>query len=108
MSVPMVWGKKIIIIGDHKQLPPMMNEDNIVLSLKKANQKVLAETIESFQESQFELLFRSAFKLKPSIVATLDTQYRMHKQIMNTVSHFYSEELEEGLKCGLSDEDMEG
>ena len=107
MSVPMVWGKKIIIIGDHKQLPPMMNEDNIVLSLKKANQKVLAETIESFQESQFELLFRSAFKLKPSIVATLDTQYRMHKQIMNTISHFYSEELEEGLKCGLADEDMD-
>lgn len=107
MSVPMVWGKKIIIIGDHKQLPPMMNEDNIVTSLKKANQKVLAETIESFQESQFEILFRSAFKLKPSIVATLDTQYRMHKQIMNTVGHFYSEELEEGLKCGLADEDMD-
>lgn len=107
MSVPMVWGKKIIIIGDHKQLPPMMNEDNIVTSLKKANQKVIAETIESFQESQFEILFRSAFKLKPSIVATLDTQYRMHKQIMNTVSHFYSEELEEGLKCGLADEDMD-
>lgn len=107
MSVPMVWGKKIIIIGDHKQLPPMMNEDNIVTSLKKANQKVLAETIESFQESQFEILFRSAFKLKPSIVATLDTQYRMHKQIMNTIGHFYSEELEEGLKCGLADEDMD-
>lgn len=107
MSVPMVWGKKIIIIGDHKQLPPMMNEDNIVTSLKKANQKVLAETIESFKESQFEILFRSAFKLKPSIVATLDTQYRMHKQIMNTIGHFYSEELEEGLKCGLADEDMD-
>lgn len=107
MSVPMVWGKKIIIIGDHKQLPPMMNEDNIVTSLKKVNQKVLAETIESFQESQFEILFRSAFKLKPSIVATLDTQYRMHKQIMNTISHFYGEELEEGLKCGLADEDMD-
>ena len=107
MSVPMVWGKKIIIIGDHKQLPPMMNEDNIVTSLKKANQKVLADTIESFQESQFEILFRSAFKLKPSIVATLDTQYRMHKQIMNTIGHFYSEELEEGLKCGLADEDMD-
>ena len=57
MSVPMVWGKKIIIIGDHKQLPPMMNENNIITSLKKANQKVLAETIESFKESQFEILF---------------------------------------------------
>lgn len=31
----------------------------------------------------------------------------MHKQIMNTISHFYSEELEEGLKCGLADEDMD-
>ncbi len=107
MSVPMVWGKKIIVIGDHKQLPPMLNEDNIVTSLKKANQNILAETIESFQDSQFEILFRSAFKLKPTIVATLDTQYRMHKQIMNTVSHFYSEELEEGLKCGLLDKDMD-
>lgn len=107
MSVPMVWGKKIIIIGDHKQLPPMMDEDNIVTSLEKAGQKILAETIESFKESQFEILFRSASKLKPSIVATLDTQYRMHKQIMNTVGHFYSEELEEGLKCGIPDEDMD-
>lgn len=35
MSVPMVWGKKIIIIGDHKQLPPMMNENNIITSLKR-------------------------------------------------------------------------
>jgi superfamily I DNA and/or RNA helicase len=107
MSVPMVWGKKIIIIGDHKQLPPMMNEDNIITSLKKAGQIVKAEAIESFQDSQFEILFRSAFKLKPSIVATLDTQYRMHKQIMNTVGHFYSEELEEGLKCGLPDDAMD-
>lgn len=107
MSVPMVWGKKIIIIGDHKQLPPMMNEDNIITSLKKAGQIVKAEAIESFQDSQFEILFRSAFKLKPSIVATLDTQYRMHKQIMNTVGHFYSEELEEGLKCGLPDDVMD-
>ena len=88
MSVPMVWGKKIIIIGDHKQLPPMMNENNIITSLKKANQKVLAETIESFKESQFEILFRTAFKLKPSIVATLDTQYRMHKKIMDTIVHY--------------------
>jgi superfamily I DNA and/or RNA helicase len=107
MSVPMVWGKKIIIIGDHKQLPPMMNEDNIITNLKKAGQEIIAENIESFKESQFEILFKTAFKLKPSIVATLDTQYRMHKQIMNTVGHFYSDELENGLICGLADEDMD-
>ena len=107
MSVPMVWGKKIIIIGDHKQLPPMMNEDNIIISLKKAGKPELAEAIDGFKESQFEILFRSAFKLKPSIVATLDTQYRMHKKIMNTVGHFYSEELEDGLICGLNDSDMD-
>ncbi|MCS2958088.1 C-terminal helicase domain-containing protein [Bacteroides salyersiae] len=37
----------------------------------------------------------------------MDTQYRMHKKIMDTIGHFYSEELEEGLKCGLADEDMD-
>ena len=31
----------------------------------------------------------------------------MHKKIMDTIGHFYSEELEEGLKCGLADEDMD-
>ena len=29
MAVPLVLGKKIIVIGDHKQLPPMMDENTI-------------------------------------------------------------------------------
>ena len=39
MAVPLVLGKKIIIIGDHKQLPPMLDENTIDSSLEKIGQK---------------------------------------------------------------------
>ncbi len=35
MAVPLVLGKKIIIIGDHKQLPPMLDENTIDSSLER-------------------------------------------------------------------------
>ena len=38
MAVPMVLGRKIVVIGDHKQLPPMMDENSIDTALKKIGQ----------------------------------------------------------------------
>jgi hypothetical protein len=103
MAVPMVWGKKIIIIGDHKQLPPMMQEGNILDALKRIGRKDLADRIEQFKESQFELLYEASSKLKNSLVAHLNEQYRMHEQIMNTINHFYKDENngQDGLICGI-------
>lgn len=103
MAVPLVWGRKIIVIGDHKQLPPMMDEDSLNTALRKIGREDLAEKIENIKESQFKRLFVSASKVRTSIVATLDTQYRMHEKIMNTINHFYADELEAtgGLKCGI-------
>ena len=104
MAVPLVLGKKIIVIGDHKQLPPMMNENTIDSALEKIGKKELAEKLQK-AESQFKRLFVSAAKVRKTIVSTLDTQYRMHEQIMNTIKQFYQEELAEtgGLKCGIVD-----
>lgn len=105
MAVPMVWGKKIIVIGDHKQLPPMMQEGNILDALKRIGRKDLADRIEQFKQSQFELLYEASSKLKSSLVAPLNEQYRMHEQIMNTINHFYKDG-ESGLKglvCGIKE-----
>ena len=103
MVVPLVLGKKIIVIGDHKQLPPMMDENTIDSALEKIGKKNIAEKLQK-AESQFKRLFEAAAKVRKTIVATLDTQYRMHEQIMNTIKQFYQEELAVtgGLKCGIS------
>lgn len=104
MAVPLVLGKKIIVIGDHKQLPPMMDENTIDSALEKNGKKDLAEKLRE-TDSQFKRLFIAAAKVRKSVVSTLDTQYRMHEQIMNTIKQFYQEELAEtgGLKCGIVD-----
>ena len=104
MAVPLVLGKKIIVIGDHKQLPPMMDENTIDSALEKIGKKDIAEKLQK-AESQFKRLFESAAKVRKTVVTTLDTQYRMHEQIMNTIKQFYQEELAAtgGLKCGITD-----
>ena len=103
MAVPMVLGKKIIVIGDHKQLPPMMDENSIDTALKKIGRHELAEKLENIKESQFKRLFEAAQKVRTKLVATLDTQYRMHEQIMLTINHFYKDDLINGLQCGIKE-----
>lgn len=103
MAVPMVLGKKIIVIGDHKQLPPMMDENSIDTALRKIGREDLAKKLENIKESQFKRLFEAAQKIRTNLVATLDTQYRMHEQIMQTINHFYKEDLINGLQCGIKE-----
>ena len=105
MAIPMVLGKKIIVIGDHKQLPPLMDENSIDTALKKLGREDLANRIEDLKESQFKKLFLMSQKYNPTLVTTLDTQYRMHKDIMMTINQFYEDELgSDGLKCGIEKE----
>lgn len=104
MAIPMVLGKKIIVIGDHKQLPPVLDENSIDTALRKIGRDDLATKIQDLKESQFKKLFLLCQKFMPNLVTTLDTQYRMHKDIMMTVNQFYVDELgERGLKCGIED-----
>jgi superfamily I DNA and/or RNA helicase len=104
LILPLTLGKKVIIIGDHKQLPPMIDENEFSEALEAVGAKELVEdwTKDDYKISQFEKLFVNAPK---NFVTSLDTQFRMHENIMNCISQFYKdqEELENGLICGIKD-----
>lgn len=94
--LPALKGKKLILVGDHKQLPPLIGEDDInevletlTLDMSKRGQ---------FQRSHFEKLFG---EVAPSLKETLTIQYRMHPQIMEAVNQFYDDKL----TCGIPDPD---
>lgn len=102
LILPLTLGKKVVIIGDHKQLPPMIDEKEFGEALEISGAKDLIEqwTKTDYKTSQFEKLFKNAPR---EIVTSLDTQFRMHEQIMDCISQFYDDqtELENGLICGI-------
>lgn len=101
MLLPLCFGKKSIVIGDHKQLPPMLNEKDFkeaLLEIKDPRGKILSEEInrEFVETSQFERLIMNP-KVSKSIIARLNVQYRMHPKINNVIKQFYTGETDKGL-----------
>lgn len=103
LVLPLTLGKKVIIIGDHKQLPPMIDEKDFSEALEAVGARKLIEdwTKEDYKTSQFEKLIENASE---SIVGELRIQYRMHKQIMDCINQFYLDDQDGGLKCGIEEE----
>ena len=116
LLLPLMKAKKVVLVGDHRQLPPMF----------KTNEKSYEEMIADVQESDDYLeeekealsidnfkrykqmvtssLFKEYFERAPQeIKASLLTQYRMHRDIMAVINRFYDSQLE----CGIPEENME-
>lgn len=90
--IPMSMGKKIILVGDHKQLPHIL-EPEVVKAVQKTTQLSDAESI--LKESLFMRLYNLVKaedmknKRRPERTAMLQEQYRMHPDICDLVNIFY-------------------
>lgn len=95
LLIPMSMGKKIILVGDHKQLPHMV-EKNVVDAVANRSEKKDVQLL--LKESLFMRLNTSVskedIKLGISRTAMLTEQYRMHPDICDLVNIFYEGQLE--------------
>lgn len=108
LLLPMLKGKKIILVGDHHQLPPLVGQETLEEVAAKEETIEQQETLKNrLKESLFERLFNS---LEDCHKQTLRIQYRMHETIMKTISQFYEGPAHDsvfGLSCGILDSDSE-
>lgn len=79
--VPIGLGKKIILVGDHKQLPPVIDS-----ALDKGSLEELEITKEDLEKSLFEYLEE---RISPCCKSILNEQYRMHPVIGKMVSEMF-------------------
>ena len=110
LAIPMVMaGKRVILVGDQRQLPHLLEKDTEELLSKKKN--LSDKKRESLQESLFGRLFRQFKEMEqrggPCRTVTLDKQFRMHPELGNFVSkNFYEEHGDSKIKSDLKAEDF--
>ncbi len=83
--IPIVRADKTILLGDHKQLPPVIAGNH--LEIRK-----FLDSNPFIRKSIFEKLQKSAYGDSRRIM--LKSQYRMREEIAEFVSNFYEEALE--------------
>ena len=99
LLIPILYGKTVILVGDHRQLPPMYefsklrDDDFEGLDDSIINKDINKRFTELYEECFFKTLFE---KIPSSYKTMLVQQYRCHEHIMNVFNHFYRNELKLG------------
>ena len=102
LLMPMLLGKKIVLVGDHRQLPPLFREVTFQEAIEEGE---LTDEVgfKQFENLVSTSLFVTLFEnVSPKLRETLTIQYRMHPEIMEAVNNFYADSL---LTCGLQQPD---
>ncbi|MDY5872228.1 MAG: AAA domain-containing protein, partial [Candidatus Methanomethylophilaceae archaeon] len=95
---PILYGKTVILVGDHKQLPPIFTERVREEEMGKYDpQKVNEESERRYKRMYEESFFKTLFDKTPdSNKVMLNVQYRMHPDIMDAINVFYGGRLQFG------------
>jgi len=90
LLLPILKGKKVVLVGDQMQLPPLIDDR----TYNELNEQKGIET-----KHIKSMLFKELFEKAPEeIKIILNIQYRMHDSIMDTINQFYHGELKSGIK----------
>jgi hypothetical protein len=91
LLLPALLGKRTLLVGDHRQLPPVFRESTFPEMI--ANGELSESEVQRYERmvtaSRFEHLFDEC---DPSLRVGLRQQYRMHPQIMRAVNSFYADQ----------------
>ena len=98
LLLPALKGKKLILIGDQHQLPPMIDDKTLDQMAEETGQDPLA--LRALNQPYFADRYKEA---PAEIKRMLYIQYRMHPDIMAAINQFY----ERPLECGLNQPDIE-
>ena len=111
LSLPLIYGKKNIVIGDQRQLPPLLDReqfnssfDFLLKDIEDISEKRKLGRLQKYVEDHFDEMEISHFQrliesINPSLKGVFNTQYRMHWAINEAIAQFYEED--GGLECGL-------
>ena len=91
--VPLVRARRAILVGDEKQLPPMLDEDLTPQKLQAAGLDA-----DGLDVSLFETMVEDARQNRPELLTMLTAQHRMHPAIGRLISSvFYDGHLHHGV-----------
>ena len=95
LAIAMQSGKRVLLVGDHQQLPPLYTEPHKKALARKLGIAGKSADIDELIASDFARAFESAYGNQTG--AQLLTQYRMAPPIGTMVSHcFYNDDLVNG------------
>ena len=109
LFIPIPLGKKLILVGDHKQLPPMfkmLSGDDKPLE-QWAEEVGMDQGELDIENTIFERLWDRHAEDAAKCRSMLTKQYRMHGKIQKLIEPFYTDEEEGSLSLGLSEGEME-